>query len=346
MKKGLKELDLKGLRVTGVKAAKPKAPEMVVKGVTVTEYQYGIPIEGWDNVKGALNTFSRGLQRRSLSNEVRQVQAIANAEGVFAAGLYTSLIPHPDSGDSFVEGMLESAKPVVDSRGFWAKHFEQGPGSFFKTNVEIDSLPEVQDSFLLRLRAAYSGDKIERELAEHLQVERGLLWKNVAVEVRPDRDLFTLDFDQVLARVQPVVAELNPQPQRIGKDSNHTQMIEKTGEAVVQYLTGGLQDDGSYRAFRLGEKDGVEVSLSARPVSDRFIYEQDTTPRDTWHIDGAKITGRLTDSQVTTRMVPPYVNFEIAPVRQNEFRRLPAVRPEMKATMNDLAVRIADSFTK
>jgi hypothetical protein len=169
-----------------VNTARLVGQERAITGVEISQYESGIPLKGWESVKNALNIFASGASRGSRATEQHQMQAVGESMGGFAAAFYAVAAPHMSGGSSsFVEKMLQEAEPAVQSRGRWSRSYDyDGQGSFFKTTVEVNRA-DKKDGYILQLNAAYVGNQVEEGLAEALGAERGLSWKNVAVEFEP-----------------------------------------------------------------------------------------------------------------------------------------------------------------
>lgn len=304
-----------------------------VTGVEVTQYESGIPLKGWDSIKNALNIFASGASRGSRATEQHQIKAIGESYGGFGAAFYAIAAPHMRGDSSFVEEMLKEAEPSVKSRGRWSRSYDyDGQGSFFKTTVEVNR-GDKADGYILQLNAAYVGNQVEEGLAEALGVERGLSWKNVAVEFEPEGTQFRIDFDQVSQRLQGVAATLDTRAKSI------------SGKDIVAHLMKTDRYGESEGPFVLGVKDGVEVTVNMGRVGRRFEYSQGKKSEDRWHVEGTTITGPLdTDYRDETKFVPPSISVSMHPKSEERYNRLPAVDPKMKTTMNGLANDIAAAF--
>ena|SRR3989344_9484648 len=305
-----------------------------VTGVEVTQYESGIPLKGWESVRNALDIFASGASRGSRATEQHQMKAVGESYGGLGLAFYAIASPHMQgSGSSFVEQMLKEAEPSVKSRGSWSRSYDyDGQGSFFKTTVEVNKVGK-EDGYLLQLNAAYVGNQVEEGLAETLGAERGLSWKNVAVEFEPEGTQFKIDFDQVAEKLRGVVATLDTKARSI------------TGKDIVAHLMKTDKYGESEGPFVLGVKDGVEVTVNLGRVGRRFEYSQGKRSEDRWHVEGATITGSLdTDYRDETKFMPPSISVSMHPKSEDKYNRLPAVDPKMKATMNGLASEIATAF--
>lgn len=315
-------------------------PELNITGVEISEYRCGIPLLGWDSVKGALNAFANGASKKSRATEKNQLQAIGEEMGGFAMAFYGVFAPHlQGSGNQFVEEMLQRAEPSIKKHGCWEHHYDyDGMGSFFKTTVDIKTLPEQKDAYLLELHAAYVGKEVEDGLAEYLGVEQGLQWKNVKVGLAPEGNQFKIDFDPVAEKLQPIIAELFQL-----KGSKRI-----TGIDVANYfMTVNEYKEQAYN-FVLGIKDGVEVVLNLGEVKRRFEHRNGKVVADNWSQKESVISGLLGrdyNYEDETKLAPPSFIISIHRFSNEKYNRLPVVDPAMKATMNDLANKIASLFT-
>ena len=320
------------------KIGKANTPELKIIGVGVNEYRLGIPLKDWESVKAALNIFASGASKGSRATERHQLKAVGDSFGGEGLAYYGLMAPHlKGPGSAFVGQMLQEAEPVIESRGFWSRSYDyDGPGSFFKTTVEIKRLPEQEGAYLLELNAAYVGKDVEDGLAETLGVEQGLQWKSVDVRFEPEAFGFRIDFGEVARRLQGVYAELQTteKPALTGRD------ILKT---LLEIDPDRLSDS---TPFVLGVKDGIEVTLNLGRVGDRFDRRQDSkTPL--WGLEDSVLTGRLAEKWGEEgKFDDPSIVITVRRFSKREFDRLPALDPAMKARMNDLASKIASAFSQ
>ncbi len=287
-----------------------------ITGVEVTQCESGIPLKGWDSVKGALYVFAKGCSPGRMATES---------------------IPYIEGGEeSFVDAMLEEAQPAVESRGHWHRHYDRvGAVSFYKTQVDINRVSK--GGYVLQLNAAFVGNQVEEGLAETLDVERGLLWKNVAVQFEPEGDQFRINFDEVAERLRGVVASLDKKAKR----------GEIVGRDIVDHLMKVNEWGNSVGPFVLGRKDGVEVTVGLGRVGRRYEYQEWEKSEDRWQVDGATISGPLgTDYLDETKFVPPSISISLRPKNKDRYSILPAVDPKAIATMHELAELITEAFNQ
>lgn len=335
----------------------PRNPEMKIAGVNITEYRSGIPLSGFDSVASALHTFSTGRSGSSRATKDDLEGNVARMGGAMGMGIFLLATAGQDRS-TFVERMLQEAQPAVNGNGRWSRHYDyDGQGVFHKTTVELTKLPEQEDAYLLGLNAAYVGKEVEDGLAETLGVEQGLQWKGVNVVLEPEGSNFRIDFDQVADRLQDIYAELEPAPtpeprgfrqrlvEAVRKTPTENERLPLTGERIIQELltTDGHRDSNS---VVLGIKDGVEVSVGLGRVGDRFNWKGGNRDEELWRAEGTVLTGPLAESyERDGQLEAPSVSFSVKRYSEDRYDRLPAIDPAMKTTMNELASKIAASFT-
>lgn len=138
-------------------------PELDIVGVKVSEYRSGIPLQGWGKVESALRLYESGAATSSTAFD-HDTKAYGDAYGEVGAARF--LFGNIRGRGSFVDNLLNEARLSVQNRGWWSRDFEyDGPGRFHKTLVEIETLPNTKDGYLLKLGAAYVGKKVEDDLA-------------------------------------------------------------------------------------------------------------------------------------------------------------------------------------
>lgn len=308
-------------------------PELQITGVEISEYHSGIPLQGWESVSNALDIYSTGRSRSSRATR-NDLEKNAVQQGG-PMGLFLVMATTGDRS-SFVQEMLKEAEAGVKSRGSWQRHYDyDGQGVFHKTTIEIQRLAELKDGYLVGLNAAYVGKEVEDGLAETLGVEQGLQWKSVNVGLTPDGDQFRIDFAQVVNRLQPVLADLS-QPK--GRE-------RISGLEVANYFMSTNEWRKQATNYILGVKDGIEVTLDLGRVERRFEYRNGDVVADNWRQEGPILSGLLDrDYEDETKFVPPSFVVSMHRFSEERYNRLPAVDPKMKATMNDLAERVAAAF--
>lgn len=329
--------------------------ELKIKSVNTLEFRSGIPIQSWENVKSALEAYGNGTTKSKTAKD-HNIKTYRNSYGGIGAALFK--IGNSMNQESFVDKLLQDAKPSVDNRGRWSRHYDyDGPGNFHKTTVGIRRLPNLEDGYLLSLDAAYVGKQTEDGLARALGIEQGLLWKSVEVKLVPEGKNFRINFDDVADRLRPLYEELEQIPAQDARNftqglvevARGEQLSEKsalTGEAIVRtfLLTNSDYTSGPY-PFVLGIKNGVEVSLRIEGVSDRFNWRKGNEKEELWQVEGAILHGPRAEIYSNRGGLEiPLLTVDINPYSKDIYDELPAIDPDMKATMNDLAKRVAAVF--
>ena len=307
---------------------KPVEREQVITGIEISEYQSGIPLRGWESVESALRAFSMGVSRVSISAESRKV---------LAADPHPIIVPFPKG--NFLNQMFKEAKRVTKSQGRWQRDYkDDGAGSFSGTRVGVEKVKRTGD-YILKLDVARIGAEAEKDLAEYLGIERGLVWKNVTVKLEPEGDQFRVDFEDMVRRLDGVIDYLNP-----WGPWEREEELRITGEDVArQLLTNDRDGEGGF--FVLGLKDGLEVAIGMGLVGQRFTWENMERSGDKWRVDGSVLTGPLeTDYRDETKFLSPSISISIRSETEGRYNRVPVVDPKKKEIVNDLAERVAESF--
>lgn len=321
-------------------------PELKITGVEISEYRSGIPLQGWESVKNALYTFASG---RSRGGRATQNELLDNMPGgTMGVGLYLLATANIDR-NSFVDKMLQDAE-VAMKGARWSRNFDYDAmgTSFFKSSVEITRLPGTEDGYLLGLNAAYVGKEVEDGLAGTLGVEQGLRWKAVTVNLEPEGTNFRINFDAVAEILRPLHVQLKPTPEDTREFHQELTRGVDTfifGERIILNMLDTGRSGNDSNPYFLGMDNGVEVALSLGRVGDRFNWRNGNRDEELWKAEGAILSGPLAVSYSEDRhLETPSLNFNIRRYSEDRYGRLPAIDPQMKATMNDLAVKVATAF--
>lgn len=309
-------------------------PELNITNVGTSEYRSGIPLQNWESVEAALKLYESGASRGRTARD-HNIQAYGESYGGLGALLF--MLGNSRGQETFVDGLLQEARPSVQNHGQWSRHYDyDGPGRFHKTSVEIKALGEQQDGYLLGLNAAYVGKEVEDNLAAALGIEQGLEWKSVGVRLSPEGiNQFRIDFDQVVDRLQPVVADLS-QPK--GRE-------RISGLDATNYFMSINEWRESARNYVLGTKDGIEVVLDLGRVGRRLEYNNGKVVVDNWKQEGAVLSGLLDrDYKDESKFVPPSFVVSMHRLSQSRYDRLPIIDPNMKSMVNGLAERVVAAF--
>lgn len=318
----------------------PITPESEIIGVTTSEQLSGIPLNTWGNVRSALITFTEknrleihGPRETLTQDQKRHLERRSTL---------------------FIDNMLKAAQPVVDGgNGHWKRFYDyDGDASFYKTEVDIRKAPE-SNAYLLGLNSV-TDEGAEAKLAEELKIERGLLWKKVGIQFKPNGDNFEIDFLEIAQRFQDIENQLRSTPISIPKENKEERRreAELTAEVIIMDLL-------ARRQILFGNKNDVGVSLSLWGEGDRYQYKSNGEVRkDLWGWRRFVLSGPLGRVGSTLTLsdkslgkegetVPTSVIFTVRRYGNNyKPSDLPATHPSMKATMNRLASEIADSFNQ
>lgn len=308
-----------------------------IQGVRITEVQRGIPMPNWESVEATLQLYGSGKVEGSKATRAYNVKAFSEAYGADAGqAFFASIAPSGPTG-RFVEYMMAEAKPAVDERNRWSRHYDyDGVGVFHKTSVEVSRAPKGEPAeYVLGIHAAYVGDKPEKDLAEALGVERATLSKAVTVEFAPEGDRFRIDMDAVAGRLATVFGNG-------GKDRRGSRI---SGKAIADHFMSRDQYGHPVEeAYTIGEMDGFRVALSFGRVGGHINYDVDRTTEQ-WQREGNTLRGGLADDyEDRAKHVAPSLVLSLVDARKERYDDCPVISPERKATMQAVAQRLADAF--
>lgn len=332
--------------------------ELNVTGVEISEYRGGIPLSGWQSVEAALETFASGRTKKSRATQQNIEDHVENVGGGIGLGLYFLTLARMDR-DSFVGDLLKEAQEALKGRDRWSRHYDyDGLGTvFFKTTVEIDRIPDLQEGYLLGLNAAYVGKEVEDGLSETLGVEQGLHRKSVSVKLEPRGSEFRIDFDKVAEKIHPFYTQIEEGKKFNDIKANLKELkrtltgkkplsTELTGENVLRKLLDVEPYSGDTNPFLLGIHEGLEVYFNLGRVGYRFYNERGARRRELWRSEGAILSGPLAKSHNEIgKSEPPSIVFTVRRFSRDRFNRIPAIDPAMKVSMDELANKIAGIFT-
>ena len=287
--------------------------------VKLTEYSRGIPFASVDAVKAAITQYSEG---RLSSSHATTRQLVSDGGGMIAM-----LLPlvHP-SESSFLGRMFKEMDEALANKNnprYHKSYDYDGVGVFHKTTVEVQQLKG--GTYMLHLNAAYVGDKPEVDLAEALEINRGLIRTGISAPFEFTGDHFTLDCAD-LAR-------------RLGASLE----IEIDGEQLAAIIAAGRSDYEGGRLSYSGQQSylcgslKVTVSLSAGRYSE-----------EPYQSSGSTLTGPLhADWDDKSKFEAPVVSITIElPAQKGESRydREAVIDEGLKAQMRHLASKIQASF--
>lgn len=330
--------------------------------ITTTEEISGIPIKGMNNVRDALLAFAMGKTRMSRENVQYEVgQLVQEPRGTFAF-----LLPDPiaapqtrEENEKIVDRVLADIKRDMNKFGRqkrggveYGHHRLDG---FTTTTVHLN--PLSGNIYILELRGYVGGKQLEGGLAEYLGIdpaERALYGINTAVEFEPYGDQFSIDFDMVLERLQPILDGMKQQPTikdrtRIVYERLRSGQRETPGSRVVQRI---MQKDYIYHSLTpthvLGRNSDIEVTLKLGEVGDRFETEQFGGKKispDKFNATGTVLTGPLApDYKNEGLFIPPSIVISVHKPHVDWYDQKPAIDAQEKQNMRSISTQIAEAL--
>ena len=304
---------------------------MEITKVTPTEHRRYIPLKGIGSVEQALNLFADGVTTGSRATQNNLIQAVGEGkDGGLAVG-FLMLATAGVSGNKFVKDQIMSTAPkALKDHGRWHGDWDYGAmgTSFFKSSVDIEVLDRDADLFALGIHAAYVGDKPEAGLADHLGVERALIWASVEVETRPVNDGFEFDFEAILRKLDTALP--------VGAIS---------GVQVADQMMTADEYGNSRATFTLHSDEDVVVTLGPGAVGHRFDYPERGKSVDTWSIEEALLRGNLRESyEKEGEFAPPTFVISLRGAKGDRYNSATIYQPELKASMLKLRDEIASAI--
>jgi hypothetical protein len=256
--------------------------------VTVSriENRHGIPIPNndFDKLAKVLETYACGVGE--ASNATRN-DYLRNTAGF---GAVVDYLHNPNyagvspkgakqeesySTNPFIERIVKAAKEAHrdPKRDRWFIHYDyDGWGRFLKTSVSV-GFDRRNNTLILGLYAAYVGDKVEKELAAALGVERAISSMGVKLELpeMSDQDLSVPLDKRPTFRLNcaPIAEVINAVVEKFG-DRGDRKVQFKPEDLVNAFMRKSKynDDEGSF-AVSLG--DGMRLSLGIAG-GDRFVF--------------------------------------------------------------------------
>lgn len=319
-----------------------------ITGVYVGEELGGIPFKDLSSVKNALNIYAAtGKQFDSGVSLEDSGQFKSVREEV--TGLYSLTGSRYIS--PLVSEMFEAAQRSISRVGWWHRSFEyeniysptdKQPSAqypFVKVDVEIRKL--LEEGYMLSL-AGDTFENTEENLANRLDVERGLASTAVLVALQSKNGMFLFDYDEILRRLRPVLADLDHP-----KGSTNL-----SGSAVVTHM---IESEG--HPIYLGARDGIYLQLDwglwsgrfrsdGKSLNSRNLLNSWKGNHNLWIGQGSILTGPMETSsrQSDASLIP-----SIYLIARRSYQRwidsyLPAFDPVQKVAMRTLTERVANAF--
>lgn len=284
-----------------------------IASISTTEYRRGIPLQNdLKKLAQALDTFEYGVGEAS------------EKEG-------------PYSTNPFIDGIVRGVeKAQSNGREKWSKSYDyDGQGRFYKTSVDVD-FDKQNEALILRLYAAYVGDKVEEKLAKNLGVERAVSSMCVKIELpeMADQDLkvpleqrqsFHLDcaplanaINSTLERFSDKKSEIKPED-LVNAFMKKSKDNEDEGSFTVSLGSGmslTLDINGGYRFVYPTDEKGWENLVDTRKAEGTEIVLPFPT--------GSDIDEPVTDYSEERKQIKNYtLTMSIRRESESEYSRLP-----------------------
>lgn len=286
------------------------------------EYRQGIPCENLQVVKTALKIFSKGRTRGSRAT-TDQLVVDGGFSGLMAAVFKEKIEERKES--PFLQTLFRNIEAGIKQRGAYSYHYDyDGMGSFFKTTVEVKRVNDTL--FILKLHAAYVGDKVEEGLAETLGLERALLSASAIVDLPAKDGRFTADMSVILGIVRKALP------------------LKKLDGEIVKAIT--TVEDGAIWGGSpvIFENDTLAVNVKLASVAYPVEYKGREKTM-TWKVSGTTITGPLHENfGDTPGFQTPQIVFQVYTRGKDKYELPALVKSEDKKVLLDLAEKIKAAF--
>jgi len=292
---------------------------MEVLDIKREEYGSGIPIKGLNTVKSVLEIFYSGRTKNSGATLGRLTRDGGGIEAIFMRMMADTR----DVKDRFLEAMFSEMESGLKARGIYSRSYDyDGVGPFFKTTVTVTEIDKKVELYLLQMHAAYVGNEVEKRLAEALNIERGLQWLRVGIEVKPVKGKFEIDFNDVMERV----IKINGIARISGEKAAKTFFVE--------------DHFGNYCNLTLMNAGKFIVDLCLEDVAQKVDYSG-RQKKLTWSAKGSVLSGPLReDWNDKNKILNPVILFSIHSANE----RLPILKTEIKEEVKVLADTIKAAF--
>ena len=293
--------------------------------------QRGIALQGIDAVKTAIQTFYSGRVQGSDAKQASLMQD-GGLAGAFASVPLEQV--HAGQKESWMDKRLEEMEQSLARRGFYRRHFDDdGVGPFLKTTVDVRPIPGEEQMYMLELNAAYAGDRVEKNLAAMLEIERGMASISVGKDMPVVADKCHIDFDKLLRRVQGVL------------DVN-----DVSGEQVVAKILAHKPND-TPNGIVLGKcaaNKNLTIALSMECIGWRLDHPSFDV--DLWSGEGSKLIVPVREEwEDRTKVLQPRVDFVISvaePKKDVVGSSLPTFDAAIKREMGELAKELEQALTE
>ena len=285
------------------------------------EHHSGIALRGITSVKAAITMFANGITRGSGDTGTQMIR-----DGGGLALVMKTMVESGHEG-RFLHTLFIEMETALKSRDIFSRHYDyDGMGPFFKTTVEVAKLED--DLYILRLNAAYVGDKVEVGLAEALEVERALSSASVEVEIPAVDNQFVIDFNMII--------------ERVGKVFDLNGLTGK--KATEEIVTVGEFREVKQRV-QIYETEKFVVMMGPSGVESPMKHDGNGSSKLVWTAKGAVLSGPLDqDWEDKTKFKTPVVAFHISNKKGDSYRKPPFTEADDKMAIRELAEKIAVAF--
>ena len=291
----------------------------------------GIPLQGMESVKGALQTFAAGKTNSSYATNDKLIR---DSEAGAMIHMFKTVLFDSNSQDMFMNRLFAGIQQGMDKNGRFHVHYDyDGQGRFFKTSVTVKRIDVENDIYLLSLNAAYVGSQIEDELAKYLGVEQGLNWVAVEVDFPTQDRTFRFDFEEIINTAKQALPEIS----KIGE-------AEVTAEYVLDSITARSQFEEVAGNALLLMTDNYKLTVGPADVARANEYVKGKLVEN-WKREGSILTGPIRNSYDEPPVpLTPQIGFAISPVGEDKYDTNPVIDPAVKQQMYELADRIEKAF--
>lgn len=364
-------MPVKAETISGVNEAEALFTKPALSGPF--EYKEWIPLQEWSAVENAVWEFSKGeLTSERKARRIEHARVLsrgfaesARSEGQSIFGLLVGggLIPSATSEASkeYTQSLLQDARDVLSKKMQWKLKPDECPGAFWKTELVIQRINMLQDTFLLSVEdKSGTYGYLEADLAERLSIERGLLEIGLNVEFPSPDGAF--DFRSVFDPLRSVLRTLGYRTADYIQDPNDvhhkgylgiedllvppSDLTHKICFPKKRISAGRLFPDDFARApwideseeYALGVRDGALLTVQLDTRAHRGRNEGTglrSKWQDTWRIEGSKVmfNGEKTYGN-------PIAKFRVLPYG----RPFLAIEPHQRNSMRELTSDVVTAF--
>lgn len=270
------------MSVSNIERLRRRSPEsrLRIDSISLEEFRSGIPLKDFESLAQALERYSRGVGEASKATHYDYLRTVSTngSRLLFTPEFCQSseVSAHGKvsfSSDPLIDKTVRDAQMAYNNlkSRFFLGFENVGQGRFRKTTVEIDFDRCSERPLILYLGAAYSGKKVEQELAEALKIERcvGSLKLRAELPRMADQDLSVPFEKRKTYRLDcvPVASIVNSVIQEHGYSG-----MEYSAKEIANLLmqkTNTNEDDGHVEVDLLQD---LSFTLKIDGYGRRFVY--------------------------------------------------------------------------